>query len=456
MDQTSPIVVCFVTLGCAKNLVDAEVMCGTLAVNGIYLTTDQEEADLIIINTCSFIQDARKEAENAIRQALKWRARGRRQGIMRGVAVAGCLPQRNPRECAEKYPEVDFFIGLDDLTMLPDLIRKFFAGDPDSRHIPSGGLPTYLYDDKTPRITVTPESYAFIKIAEGCDHRCAFCAIPGIRGHLRSRLQSSVLEECRLLLDNGAHELNLIAQDTSSFGHDAGARKENLSTLLREIDKLPGEFWVRVLYTHPCHMNDELLDVLASGNHIVPYLDMPLQHINDAVLTNMRRRMGGSETRKLVEHIRADYPGLFFRTTLLTGFPGETQEAYEELRSFVREIRFDRMGVFSYSPEEGTPGAAMTEGLVVPTTATRRRNELLAIQKTISREKNAALVGQVMKVLVDEELGGRQLCGRTAADAPEVDQQVILKAAKGRKSANRFATVKITGSSEYDLQGEEI
>jgi len=447
----SPIVVQIVTLGCAKNLVDAEVMCGTLAANGIYLTAERDEADLVIINTCAFILDARKEAEAAIKDALRWRGRGLRRGVLRAVAVGGCLPQRQPEQCAARWPDVDFFLGLDDIAKVADLIKSFFNGKLSGRNIPRACLPTYLYDHESPRLMATPGAYAYIKVAEGCDHHCAFCAIPGIRGRLRSRQPGSVVEECKQLLDMGVKEINFIAQDTSAYGRDLGGG-HNLAELLRECDKLPGEFWLRVLYTHPAHITEELLQLLAGGGHVVPYLDMPLQHISTSILTAMRRQMDGPATRKLLAHIKEAYPNLILRTTMLTGFPGETEDDFQELCEFIQEIRFDRLGAFSFSPEEGTPAFDIQEGKVPNAVAVRRRNALLELQRQISLERNKSLIGSKVRVLL-EEREGRKFVGRGFADAPEVDQRIVCKGTNLR--LNDFADVTITSCTEYELRCEQ-
>lgn len=452
-EESAPIVVQIVTLGCAKNLVDAEVMCGYLAVSGICLTTEADEADMVLINTCSFIRDARNEAEETIKKALAWKRKGMRNGILRAVAVAGCLPQRNPKECAENFPEVDFFIGLDDIPHIPGRIKAFFSGQ-TAFELPSASLPTYLYDHTVPRITVTPAAFAYVKIAEGCDHRCAFCAIPGIRGRYRSRTPESVLEECRQLLAQGARELNFIAQDSSSYGRDNPACG-NLAELLRRCDELPGDFWIRVLYTYPHYVSDELLEVMTTSKHVIPYLDIPLQHISDSVLRDMARTQDGTALRALLAKIRSRYPQMTLRTTMLVGFPGETDENFAELLAFVKEFRFDRLGAFAYSPEAGTPAMQLSRPAVPPSTAKRRRDALLAAQQAISLERNQQLVGQEMLALVEERLDNRTGICRSGADAPEVDQIIQAKLKSGNRQAP-FVKLKITAASAYELQGIEV
>jgi ribosomal protein S12 methylthiotransferase len=446
-----PYRVCVVSLGCPKNLVDTEVMCGSLASAGFQLTADREAADLLLVNTCSFIRDARDEAQDEIIEALRWkrRAPGRRR-----VAVAGCLPQRDPGATARAYPDVDLFLGLDDVPEAARLVRELSGDRGQDRHVPSGQLPTYLYDHTAPRLTLTPASHAYLKIAEGCDHRCAYCSIPAIRGRQRSRSLESLLEECRQLLGQGAAELNLIAQDTSRYGldRDDGA---SLPELVRRIDALPGTFWVRVLYTHPRYVTDSLIDTLAGSPHTVPYLDIPLQHISDGVLKAMRRGLGGRSTRALMERLRERWPGVAVRTTFLVGFPGETERDFEELLAYATEYRFDRLGVFAYSAEAGTPAAGITEGLVPPGEATSRRDALMARQQAIATELNQALVGRTLPVIADVEERPGRYRGRTMTDAPEIDNRVQFRGPRGGIPGH-LTRVRIDRASAYDLTGTAL
>lgn len=453
-----PLVVHVVALGCAKNLVDAEVMCGTMAANGIYLTDDPEEAHVILINTCGFIQSARDEAEAAIKEALAWKRKGLRRGLLRLVVVGGCLAQRSAPEYAVKYPGVDCWMGVDSAPHIHQLLAELIDGAqaPEApsqapRLAISTATPQWLYDEHTPRIQSTPDTYAYVKIAEGCNHRCAFCAIPGIRGNLRSRTPESVLAECRQFLAAGVRELNLIAQDSTAYGLDLSPRV-SLASLLREIDALPGEFWVRVLYTHPLHLTPEFLEVLGNSRHVVPYLDVPLQHIHTPILKSMGRGMDGEKTRKLLEGIREKYPRMTIRTTVMTGYPGETPEAFQELLDFVRDFQFDRLGAFAFSPEPGTPAYNIQEGKVPRKTAESRRDKLLALQKSISVARNRALMGTTMTVLLEESLGRRKWIARSQGDAPEVDQTVVVEAPAGvTLQEGSFLTVKVHRASEYDL-----
>lgn len=452
-----PIVVCVASLGCAKNLVDTEVMCGIMAANGIYLTDDPDEADVYLINTCGFIQSARDEAEATIKEAISWKKRGTKAGLKRKIVVGGCLAQRSAKEYMEKFPLVDTWLGIDAASHIDQAIHEVMEREDDDPrlNIPTA-TPVWLYDDRTPRLQTTPESYAYVKIAEGCNHRCAFCAIPGIRGNLRSRDPESVLTECRQLLANGVKELDLIAQDTTAFGVERQPRT-SLAALIREIEKLPGDFWIRVLYTHPVHLTQEFLELLGTSKHLVPYLDVPLQHINSGILKTMRRGMDGDATRKLLFGIRERFPKMTIRTTVMTGFPGETDEAFQQLLSFIEEFQFDRLGAFAFSPEPGTPAYEIQEGRVPPKVAAARRDQILALQKKISLKRNQALVGSILPVLVEEKADRRHWIGRSQGDAPDVDQSVILDIPpKFSVKANTFVDVKITRASDYDLGGTPV
>ena len=454
-----PLVVRLVALGCAKNLVDAEVMCGALAANGICLTTDPEAADVTVINTCGFIQSARDEAAAAIEDALRWKQAGRRRGLVRRIVVGGCLAQRSAPEYAKRYPQVDCFIGIDAAPKLHEILRAVVAHAPAAQPqvlVDNAQAPQWLYDESTPRIQVTPDSYAYVKIAEGCNHRCAFCAIPGIRGNLRSREAASVVAECRQLLANGVRELDLIAQDTTAYGYDQQPRN-SLAALLRQIEELPGDFWIRILYTHPLHLTPEFLELLGNGRHLLPYLDVPLQHIADPILKSMRRGMNAAKTRELMLAIREKWPRMVIRTTFMTGYPGETEEDFQALLNFVKEMKFDRMGAFAFSPEPGTPAFEIQEGLVPPEVAEDRRQQLLDLQRGISRKRNKSLVGKTMRVLVEAPAQKGVWSARSADDAPEVDPVVLVREAPANPLAtNRFVEVEVTKADDYDLTARAI
>lgn len=458
------ITVSIVSLGCAKNLVDTEVMCGDLVANGLYLAESPDDADVTLVNTCSFIRDARDEADQAVRDAIVWKKQAPR-GRKRLVAVAGCLVQRNLPQCRKDYPGVDLFIGLDDITSVAAKITAAFnaggkrtaassAPAPRGSEVGALPLPTYLYDHTTPRLTLTPSAFAYVKIAEGCDHRCAYCAIPGIRGNQRSRSMDSVVSECHQLLEQGALEINFIAQDSSRYGLD---RKDGstLAELLRRCDAIPGDFWLRVLYTHPLYVNDELLDILAHGKHVVPYLDMPLQHLSTPILKAMRRGMDSDQTRALMTKIHDQYPELTVRTTFLVGFPGETDADFQELLEFVKSYGFDRLGAFAFSPEENTPAMDIHEGLVPEEIAMARREELLLAQQDVSARKNAAMVGKKLRVLLEEPVDKRHWQARSTGDAPDVDQLITVKTRASQPCLQPcFADVVITGADIYDLDAD--
>ena len=435
-----------ISLGCAKNLVDTEVMCGALATGGFYLAEDEKYADICLINTCGFIRDARDESFEQIEWAVKWKGRSKRM-----IVVSGCLAQRSPEMLMERFPQIDLIVGLDDVERLPELIRKC---EKEGRlQLVEKSLPTYLYSEESPRLTLTPETFAYVKIAEGCDHRCSYCAIPLIRGNQRSRSVDSVLNECVQLLNQGVFELNFIAQDTSRYGADL--TDANLERLLRECDTLDADFWLRVLYTHPLHITEGLLDILANGRHVVPYLDIPLQHISSHILKDMRRGMDGDKTRELLNGIRRHYPQMAIRTTFLLGYPGETDKDFEELLDFVRDFKFDRLGAFAFSPEEGTPAAAATAGIVPPEVAEERRNILLEEQKMISRKNNEGLAGRRMRVLLEKQLSRRKWEGRTMADAPEVDQVVVVTM-NHEIYDPAFVDVVIRKADDYGLEATEF
>jgi len=438
-----------ISLGCAKNLVDTEVMCGALITDGFYLSEFEEVSDVCLINTCGFIRDAKEESFEQIEWAIQWKGASKRV-----IVVAGCLAQREAQMLAEKYPQIDLIVGLNDVPNLPKLIRAITRQS--AKNQVQAGLPQYLYTHESPRLTLTPPTYAYVKIAEGCDHRCGYCAIPLIRGNQRSRTPDSVEIECKQLLELGARELDFIAQDSSRYGTDL-TPAQNLESLLRRCDALDGNFWLRVLYTHPLHLTPGLLEVLANSKHVLPYLDIPLQHISTSVLAGMRRGMDGQHTKKLLSDIRDKYPNLTLRTTFLVGYPGETDADFQELLSFIKDIRFERLGVFSFSCEEGTPAADIKEGIVPPELAEERKELLLEAQQEISLEHNKQLVGTEMKVLIEEQVSKRKWAGRSMADAPDVDQTVSVTTKRTRDPEDTgFLNVRIKAASEYGLDAEEI
>ncbi len=439
-----------ITLGCPKNLVDTEAMCGNLALDGFLMTNDEEEADITLINTCSFINAARKESEGEIRQALKWKRarRGRR------VVVTGCLPQRDLPLARRKFPQVDLFVGLDDE---PEIVRKVKAllnhQKPEEVR-DQYGAPTYVYDAETPRLLLTSPHTTYIKIAEGCDHTCTYCAIPMIRGKQRSRSTESIVKEARGLIAQGVREINLIAQDSTRYGTDRqdGA---NIRDLLTQLDAIDGDFWMRILYAYPRTFPVDLIPQMAQSPHLVPYIDMPLQHIAPAMLKTMGRIMPADATRELMWKLREGVPGIAIRTTFIVGFPGETDADFEELYDFVREFRFERMGVFCYSPEEGTPALNLKSKPVPQAVSEARRDRLMQLQQEISLARNEGLVRTRMKVIVEGPTAPGQFVGRSYADAPDIDNLVHFTGPDDAYEKG-FVEVEITGADPYDLFGNAV
>ncbi len=436
-----------VSLGCPKNRVDTEVLCGLLAASGFVPVAKAQDADVVLINTCAFIASARDEAAREIRRALRWKKRGRR----RRVVVAGCYPEYDREILRKDFPEIDLILGVDDIPRVVDRFHQLWnrekrAGCPAASSRP----PAFLYDHTLPRLLTTPPGYAYVKIADGCDHACRFCTIPSLRGRFRSRTPESVLAECRELLGLGVRELILTAQDTSYYGAERNGRPQ-LAELLRQLDALPGEFWIRCLYFHPRHVTAELLETMAAATHILPYIDIPLQHISDAMLRAMGRRMRETETRDLMEKIRTRLPQAAVRTTFIVGYPGETDAEFETLLAFVEEYRFDRLGVFLFSPEPGTPAARSAAGPETPPArvARERRARIMEVQQRISAEKNQAMIGREIPVIVDA-VNGRTAIARSPADAPEIDGLVRVRSAEGLRPG-RFLRVRITEAGPYDL-----
>ena len=552
-----PLRVGLISLGCAKNLVDAEIMLGSLIKDGIEVTNDAEQADVVIVNTCSFIDAAQEESVDAILESGELReARNRGQGLI----VSGCMPQRFREELPKLMPEVDAFMGIDQVAQISEIVRQAvthraarLAGEtskvkPDNREFPktkakvaaklaeldkarpSGALadeeslrgtekfgrtrqavafaapiidvtqrPTYIPDFGTPRFRLTPKHFAYVKIAEGCNHPCSFCIIPRMRGSHRSRSQSDVVSEARQLIADGVKELNLISQDSTYYGLDlrpnhsraisspekfSAAAKSlatdatTLSSLLRELNGLNGDFWIRLLYTHPAHWTDELIQTIAECRKVVRYVDMPLQHIHEAMLERMRRETSQQYIVDLIKRIRAGIPGIALRTTFIVGFPGETDAYFKTLLDFIQETRFERLGIFTYSQEEGTRAGQM-QGQLSDAVKQKRRKLAMAAQLKVARDVAESFVGRTVRVLVEKEasakelqnasvsswehglirgtdehadlLKGRYLVARGEADAPDIDGRVYVR---GRMPVGGFGSVRIIGHTDYDLIGE--
>jgi len=451
-----PPTVSLISLGCAKNLVDSEIMVGHLLAAGLRVIPEAEKADVVIVNTCSFIDSAKEESIGAILEANAQRGLRKRRREQK-LIVAGCMAQRFAKELPGEMPEVDAFIGLDQVTKVAPLIEQLLAHPRARGEAPVSAVDrrsTFIPDFDTPRFRLTPRHLAYVKIAEGCNHPCTFCIIPQIRGRHRSRTVESVVREARQLIAEGVRELNLISQDTTYFGMDrwtgaAGprarvdsARGESIATLLRELNALEGDFWIRLLYTHPAHWSPELIRTIAECPKVARYVDMPLQHIADPMLTAMQRETSGQHIRDLVRDLRAGIPGIALRTTFIVGFPDETDADFAELLEFIHTTRFERLGVFRYSQEEGTRAARRTGQLADPTKETRWR-AAMALQRDIARELNTAQIGRTIRVLV-EEPG----LARGAADAPDIDGRVFVPRSL---KVGEFAEVTISGARDYDL-----
>ncbi|MDQ2920037.1 MAG: 30S ribosomal protein S12 methylthiotransferase RimO [Acidobacteriota bacterium] len=444
----------FISLGCPKNLVDSEVMMGQLKANGYELTADASEADTVVVNTCGFIDSAKKESIEAILEA----ARLKTEGLAKRLVVAGCLVERYRDELKAEMPEVDAFIGT---SQINDILA---VCDPktDTRSFPVISLgnqsATYLYDESTPRVLATPSHYAFIKIAEGCDRPCAFCFIPQMRGHFRSRRFGSIVAEAQQLAEEGVKELILVAQDSSRYGEDLG-KADALAHLLRELSHTDGIEWVRVMYTYPTHISDGFLDVLAGEPKAVKYLDMPLQHASQNVLKLMKRGGNRASLERLIQRVRDRVPGIAVRTTFITGFPGETEDDFEELLAFVKNVEFDRVGVFTYSDEEGTPAYDLPDK-VDPKIAKQRRARLMKEQSRISRKRNRAKIGDTVRVLFEGESSESELLwqGRMETQAPDIDGCILINdAPEGfAPSSGDFVNVLITEAQQYDLVGRIV
>ncbi len=527
-----PVKVGMVSLGCAKNLVDAEIMLGSLVKSGVEITNDAASADVVIVNTCSFIDAAQEESVDAILESSEVReAQNRGQGLI----VSGCLPQRFREELPKLLPEVDAFMGIDQVERVNEIVHEAISHrsqrlSQENKNVPAQrktkvmkqlavvdktlpvreehkplppvfdvtNRPVYIPDYGTPRFRLTPNHFAYVKIAEGCNHPCSFCIIPRMRGSHRSRQQPDVVKEVRELVRQGVKEINLISQDSTYYGLDLRASRTGsiaapdkfnaatkalptdattLCTLLRALDQIEGDFWIRLLYTHPAHWTDELIRTIAACKKVVRYVDMPLQHIHQTMLERMRRETSQQYIVDLIGKIRAGIPGIALRTTFIVGFPGETDEYFETLLNFIRDTRFERMGVFTYSHEEGTRAAGMASQ-TSEKIKKKRRELAMAEQLKVSRYISESFVGREIRVLVEKSargeelqnvsswehglirnnqttqpLRGSYLIARGEADAPDIDGRVYVR---GKLPLGEFARVKIIGHTDYDLIGESI
>ncbi len=436
-----------VSLGCAKNLVDSEVMLGFLAQQGAQLTPNAEDADVVIVNTCGFVEDAKRESIETILEL----AQLKESGHLKRLVVAGCMVQRYARELAAEIPEIDAFVGLDELERAPEAV----FGKLSREHIPDQVASVRLYDHETPRLLATGGVYAYLKVAEGCNNPCAFCHIPRMRGAFRSRSVESLLAEARALAQRGVRELILIAQDTTRYGEDLGWGRVGLRTLLQRLLAETDVPWIRFLYAYPATLDEGIFELMAANSRLVPYLDIPLQHASRKVLKLMKRGGDAEAYRRLIAQARAMVPGLAVRTTFIVGFPGEGEEEFAELCRFVQEVGFDHLGVFTYSFQEENPGAAL--GDPIPQEVKEaRREKLLSLQRRLSRGRLRALRGREAVVLVDGPSPQHPwvMQGRLATQAPEVDGVVVLSG--GPVACGDFVRVRITSTADYDLVGEVL
>lgn len=436
----------FISLGCAKNLVDTEVMLGLLAAGDIQIINEPEEADIIIVNTCSFIDSAKEESISTILQMADYKKNGR----CRGLLVAGCLGQRYHQDLLDELPEVDAIVGTGAWHRIHEAVTAVLSGQ---RVLLLNDNNT-IYDENMPRLTTTPAYSAYVKIAEGCSNCCSYCVIPQVRGAFRSRTIESVVSEVSELARKGVKEINLIAQDTTSFGRDIYGEPK-LAALLRELAAIGGVKWIRLLYCYPKFFTDELIDFIAGEPKICKYIDLPLQHAHDAILHAMRRQDSRRQVEILLEKLRTRIPGVAIRTSFIVGFPGETQEHYIELRQFLVEQRFDRVGIFTYSQEEGTDAALMASQ-ISDEVKQERYHDLMALQAQISEEMNRKLEGETIDVLIEsinEENG--VVAGRSYREAPDIDGQVYVENADG-VAVGDFVSAKVVQGFTYDLLAEKV
>ena len=434
----------FISLGCDKNLVDSEVMLGLLDAKGYQMVDDETLADVIVINTCCFIHDAKEESIQTILEMAQYKTEGR----LKALIVTGCLAQRYQKEILEEIPEVDAVLGTTSYDKIVETVEEALAGNGHLKLADVDALP--LVDVK--RLVTTGGHYAYLKIAEGCDKHCTYCIIPKIRGNYRSVPMERLLKEAEELAEQGVKELILVAQETTLYGKDLYGEK-SLSKLLRELCKINGIRWIRILYCYPEEIDDALIQVMKEEKKICHYLDLPIQHANDTILKRMGRRTSKQQLKKIVRKLRQEIPDIALRTTLITGFPGETQEQHEELMEFVDEMEFDRLGVFTYSPEEDTPAAEMSDQISEEVKEDRQA-ELMELQQDIVFDQAEDMIGQEVLVMIEGKVADENAyVGRTYKDAPNVDGLIFINTDEELMSGD-FAKVKVTGALEYDLIGE--
>lgn len=441
------------SLGCAKNLVDSEVIQGYLREGGYEICGDLDGARIIVVNTCSFIRDAEEESAETIDELLALK----KKGVIERVVVAGCLIGRRGRRLAQRFPGVDLFLQPGDIPRIARLVDELIGGDglrPPFHAPGEEGKGWFLYDHSSPRLKLTPRHYAYVKIGEGCGNACSYCLIPAVKGRLVSREMDSVVKECVDLAAEGVREINLISQDTTSYGIDLYGRPR-LAELLKKLVGIDGVAWIRILYGHPAHYTEDVLRRIGEEPRICAYVDFPLQHAADPILASMNRRMTKRTAAEALKSVREIVPDVAVRTTFIVGYPGETEAHFRELLDFVEEARFEHLGAFIYSREEGTPAASLP-GQVPDAVKRERFHRLMSLQQEIVRASNERMMGRVVRVMADEEMheGSFDFKGRTEGDAPEVDGTVYFSG-KGVAPGD-FVDVRITGAMEYDLAGEMV
>ncbi|MCH5271267.1 MAG: 30S ribosomal protein S12 methylthiotransferase RimO [Lachnospiraceae bacterium] len=434
----------FISLGCDKNLVDTEMMLGILAQKGFSFTDAEEEAEAVIVNTCCFINDAKEESINTLLEMAELK----KSGQIKALIAAGCLAERYREEIQKEIPEVDAILGTMAIEQVAEALEGVLTGEGRNHYRDINEVPAY----GKKRIVTTGGHYAYMKIAEGCDKHCTYCIIPKVRGNYRSIPMESLIKEAEELAEGGVKELILVAQETTLYGVDLYGEK-SLPKLLRKLAAVPGIYWIRLLYCYPEEITKELIDVIKQEEKVCNYLDIPIQHASDKVLKRMGRRTDRAELQSIIEQLRREIPDICLRTTLIAGFPGETEEDHKELLDFVEKMQFDRLGAFTYSQEEGTPAADM-EGQIEETVKEERRAGLMELQQEIAFSKAEDMIGRVLTVMVEGKIADEDVyVTRTYKDAPEVDGYLFLNTTAELMSGD-FVKVQVTGSNEYDLTGE--
>lgn len=436
----------FISLGCDKNLVDSERMLGKLAGHGYEMTDDETEADIIIINTCCFIDSAKEESIQTILDMARYKTEGRCTALI----VTGCMAERYRQEVLDEIPEVDAIIGTNSYNKIEDAILQVGNGIRPSILEPLNGIP----EDADKRIMTTGGFYEYLKIAEGCDKHCTYCAIPGMRGPYRSVPMEDLIREARQLAEDGVRELILVAQETTRYGIDLYGKK-SLHILLEKLSEIDGIRWIRILYCYPEEIYPEMIQAMKSLPKVCHYLDLPIQHSNDEILKRMGRRTSHDDLVRIIENLRREIPDIALRTTLITGFPGETEEQHEEVCDFIREMKFDRLGVFTYSQEEGTPAASF-DGQIDEEIRKDRQDRLLTLQQEVSKQRNENMIGRTLDVFIEGYMSDENAyVGRTYADTPNIDGLIFIQTPETLNTGD-FVKVTVTGALEYDLIGELI